>query len=535
MKRIVIWVGIGVGLILVVLIALPFLIDANTFRPMLESRLTAALGRTVKLGELKLALLSGGISANDLSVADDPAFGKSPFLRAKELRVGVEMGPLIFSRKLNVTGLTIDQPEIALAQSSSGTWNFSTMGAAARTSTPPTSAGSAANAPLDVSVKLIKVSDGRLTVTRSGAQPKPAVFEHVGIEIQNFSAGAAFPYSLTGKVVGGGNLKLSGSAGPIDAADVSDTPFTANVNVDQLDLALSRLNDWAPTVAGIVSFDGTTSSDGKVVRLNGKLKGEKLKLARNGTPARRPVELDFAIEHNVHARSGVVSQGEVHMGSALARVTGTYAQQGDALILRVNLTGSNMPVTDIEGILPAVGVVLPAGSSLKSGSASVRLAAEGPADRLVTSGSVSLSNARLAGFDLGSKMSTIERLAGIRSGPETEIQTLSSNLRYSPEGANLQDVNLVVTGIGDIKGSGTISPQEALNFRMTATVRSAGLASAVSNSPIPFTIQGTASDPQFRPDVKGIATQTLETFGGEKGKAASEILKGFLGGKKKHN
>jgi hypothetical protein len=50
-------------------------------------------------------------------------------------------------------------------------------------------------------------------------------------------------------------------------------------------------------------------------------------------------------------------------------------------------------------------------------------------------------------------------------------------------------------------------------------------------------VQGTASDPAFRPDVKGIATgiatETLKGVGGDAGKAAGDILKGFLGGKKK--
>ena len=40
MKRIVVWAGIGLATVLVVLLALASLIDANTFRPMLESRMT---------------------------------------------------------------------------------------------------------------------------------------------------------------------------------------------------------------------------------------------------------------------------------------------------------------------------------------------------------------------------------------------------------------------------------------------------------------------------------------------------------------
>jgi hypothetical protein len=56
----------------------------------------------------------------------------------------------------------------------------------------------------------------------------------------------------------------------------------------------------------------------------------------------------------------------------------------------------------------------------------------------------------------------------------------------------------------------------------------------MNNAPIPFSVEGTASDPVFRPDVKALANETLKGIGGDAGKAASGILKGFLGGKKKN-
>ncbi len=536
MKRIVLWAGVVVAVLVVIVLALPFLIDANAFRPRLESNLTGALGRAVKLGELKLELLSGGVTASDLSIEDDPAFGPSPFLRAKQLKVGVELATLIFSRKLNVTGLTIDQPEIVMVESSPGVWNFSSLGrashakpAAAQPAQQPSS-----GPPLDLSVKLVKVTNGRLTLSRGSSRGKPMVLEQVEVELQNFSGSAAFPFTMTGKVAGGGSIKLAGTAGPLDPTDASKSPLSAHLNVNQLDLALSRINDWAPSLAGIVSFDGTASSDGKAVHVDGKLKGDKLKLARNGTPARRAVELDFAVLHDLAGRSGTVSRGDVHVGSAVAHVTGTYAQQGDSMALKMNLTGSNMPVTELEGLLPALGIVLPAGSSLKSGTANADLSAQGLADRLVTTGSLGLNNVKLGGFDMGKKMSTIERLAGIKSGPDTVIQTLSANVHYAPEGATMQDIKLVVEGIGEVNGGGTISPQDALNFKMTAAVHMSGLAAVVSNEPIPFTIDGAASDPQFQPDMKAVAGEALKGFvKGDAGKAAGDILKGILGGKKK--
>src|SRR5580704_1999946 len=114
MKRIVRVVAIIVVLLLVAVVALPFLINPNQFRPMLEAELTKALARDVKVGDLKLSILSGGVTADDLSVADDPAYSRRPFLTTKALTLGVKLWPLIFSREIHITQITMDQPIIDL-------------------------------------------------------------------------------------------------------------------------------------------------------------------------------------------------------------------------------------------------------------------------------------------------------------------------------------------------------------------------------------------------------------------------------------
>ena len=62
-------------------IAFPFFIDANAFRPKLESELTDALGREVKVGNFSLSLFSGGVSADNISIADDPNSARIPSFR----------------------------------------------------------------------------------------------------------------------------------------------------------------------------------------------------------------------------------------------------------------------------------------------------------------------------------------------------------------------------------------------------------------------------------------------------------------------
>ena len=112
MKTILKVVGIILAVLIVLAIAIPLFINVNSFRPQIESRLSTALGRSVKVGNLSLSLLSGGVRADDLSISDDPKFSKDPFIKAKSLKVGVELMPLIFSKQLNVTEIVIDQPDI---------------------------------------------------------------------------------------------------------------------------------------------------------------------------------------------------------------------------------------------------------------------------------------------------------------------------------------------------------------------------------------------------------------------------------------
>jgi AsmA protein len=526
MKRVLKIAGAAVALLLLVLLALPFLIDANQFRPMLEAKLSAALGREVKVGNLKLALLSGGITADDLAIADDPAFSHTPFVQAKSLHVGVDLPALIFSRKLAVTSLTIDQPEIALLQSPSGDWNYSKLGTAA--GNKPAAPEPATNSNLDFSVKLVKITDGRFTLGQIGRHLKPLMLEKVNAELHDFSAASAFPFSLSMTVAGGGSIKLDGTAGPIDQTDVALTPATLTLKVDQLDLAGSGLNEMAPSVAGLVSFDGTGQSKGASVDVKGRLKIDKVKLSPRGKPATRVLELDFRVTHDTRKRSGTVHQGDIHIGSAIASLTGTYTPQGDTMAVNMNLSGPNMPVQELTAMLPALGVVLPMGSSLQGGTAAVKASMRGPVDRLVTTASLSLNNTKLAGFSLPSKLSSIEKLAGIKGGPDTEIQVLSSDVKVAPDGMTAENIKLVLPAIGDLTGGGAVSPDNALNFKMQASVHTSGMAAIINNTPVPFTVEGTCAQPVFHPDMKAVAKEEVKGVG----KAAGSLLKGFLGGKK---
>jgi len=537
-KKILKIVGIVVVALIVIAIAIPLFVNVNNYRPQIESSLSSTLGRDVKVGNLSLSILSGSVEADQLSIADDPKFSSSPFIQAKTLKVGVELLPLIFSKSLDVTNLRIDQPQISLLRDRDGIWNFSSLGnqtGQQAATAQKTSSGTSSNS---ISVDKLDVTDGTITLGSTTGKRKPIVYDKVKITMRNFSFTSSFPVTASIEMPGGGSLKIDGSAGPINSTDTSLTPVEAKVTLRKLDLSQSALVDPALGAAGTADFDGTLTSDGHIAKANGTLKATSLKIVPKGSPATVPVQVVFGVEHDLKQVGGKVVQGDVTIGKALAKLSGTYDMKGETTSIHTKLTGQSMPVDDLEGFLPAVGVALPSGSKLKGGTVSVELDSNGPVDKLVSTGWVKMNNSELAGFNLGSKLSALSSVTGkqVGTGNDTKIENLSSDVRNGPDGTKLDKIDVVIPSLGTVTGAGTISPSNALDFKMVANLSGigAGLTKTVGagSGGIPITVGGTTSNPTFMPDMKGMVSGQVKGLVNG-GKSLSGL--GGLLGKKKPN
>ncbi len=532
MKRILNVAAVFVAILVVAAIAIPFLVDANSFRPQLESRLTQALGRKVDLGDLKLSVLSGSVGATKLSIADDPAFSAIPFVRAQSVQVNVDLPALVFTRKLRVTGVAIDQPAIDLWQMPDGRWNFSTLGGAAQSApagTPPSAGASAGGENMDLTVKLIKINGGVFSLGKTGGKSKPERLDHVDVEVRDFSGDGAFPFSLSATFAGGGSVKLNGKAGPLSSADAAATPFDAKLDVSHLDLVTSGFVDPATGLGGLASIDGSAASNGAAITVKGKLIAEGMKLARGGTAAKPPVELDIALTHDLKTHQGKIEQGDIHVGKATATLTGNYTLEGESTAVHTKLAGPALIVDELAALLPAFNISLPSGSSIKGGTAIVDLTSDGPLEQLTSAGSLSVKDTSLANFDLGGKLKTLEKFAGVTTGQNTAIQELSAQVRNSPAGTAIDNLNLVVPSIGTITGSGTVSPAQELDFKLMVVLHpSGGMLTALGQTQVPVAVTGTASNPVFKPDVKGMVGDKLKQITSQPAGKAVDTAKGVL-------
>jgi len=516
-KKTLLIVGGIVVVLLIVVLALPMIIDANQYKPKIETILNSSLGRQVQIGNITLAIFSGGVAIDNLSISDDPAFSKSPFLTAKQLTVGVHLLPLIFSKRVEVSSFTIVQPDVSLLRNSAGVWNYASLAAGGESKPKAKSESPAPSETENISVDKLEITNGKISVGTVGSKSKPLVYQDVNLEMENVSYTTQFPFKFSAKDPGNGAVKLEGKAGPLDKADASQTPINAKIDVQGLDLgASSGFLNPSSGIGGVIDFKGSVVSDGKELTSKGDVKAQKMKLTANASPAKVPLAVDYEVAYDLKRSAGTLKQGDIHIGKALARLTGTFNIAGEEPTVQMKMAGQGMYVPDLEGMLPAVGVTLPSGASLQSGTLDTNLAISGSVSKPLINGPVSLANGKIGGFSVGSKLGGLSSFTGMGGGgkgSDTEIQSLKMDLRMDPDGIHAQNLEVVVPSIGTITGDANVSPSGQLNCKMNAKLAMMGSVSKVipiggkggEGGGIPFRIEGTTSNPIFVPDVAGMA------------------------------
>jgi AsmA protein len=524
------WAKILAGLLVVVIaaiVAIPFFVDANTFRPTLEARLSAGLGRQVKLGNLRLSPLSGGLVADNLSIAGDPAFSTLPFLVAREVRIGVDMKPLIFHRQLHVRSIEIEAPQIHLVEGTNGQWNFSSLSqnAASLTSNSPSTAALFRSV-----VDSIEIQDGRAVVETLPANGPPLIYDHVRLTMQNFALTQQFPFELGATLPGDGAVLVKGNIGPMNAEDAAKTPADVDIAIQHLEPVAAGFLDSNAGISVVANITAHATSDGSAVHSHGKVHMQGLQLTKAGAPSPQSIDLTYDIKHQMNDNTGKLQQASIGLGTGTIQLSGNYRLAGEDPWVDLKVAVAAVPIDELQPLMTAAGVKLPNGSQLKGGTLTLALEVTGVANDLVITGPVELENAQLVGYDLGSKISGIAALGGVKTGSTTTIQTMQFNLQASDTGIQVSNIDGSILGMGRSTGSGTVSPTGALSFRLVAHVTNAhgmgkvgvGLMTRMNQlgksdsekeaaQGVPMLVTGTANDPVITADVSGLMHRNAST------------------------
>ena len=264
-KRLLIIGGILAAVLVVAAVALPYLIDVNQYRGLIQSKAEEAIGRKVTLGVMSLSILpSIGIRVESPEVEG--------LLKADSLVVGVRLLPLLLSDTIDVRKVVLDRPSITVTRDAAGRWNFQDLaggaGGAEQAGAEPASAGRS----FRLSSLAMKDASIRLLDERSGSSLEIGLTANGSMEMS--AAGdleAAFDADLESQgisLVARGSLARSSSG---------KTEF--DILVDRSDIQLATLRDLArswdlpwPVPEGLIRSESLTLGG----RAAGTLEGEAL-------------------------------------------------------------------------------------------------------------------------------------------------------------------------------------------------------------------------------------------------------------------
>ncbi|MGH9663155.1 MAG: AsmA family protein, partial [Bryobacteraceae bacterium] len=102
-------------------------VKADSFRRRVEDALDRALGRKVKVGDVRFNLFTGpGFTIDSVTIPEDPSIGIEPFAYVESLDARIRLLSLLRGR-MEFSNLRLEDTTVNLAKAASGAWNFQTL------------------------------------------------------------------------------------------------------------------------------------------------------------------------------------------------------------------------------------------------------------------------------------------------------------------------------------------------------------------------------------------------------------------------
>ncbi len=417
-------VGVVVLLVVVAAVALPLFLNADSFRTRIETTLSKSLGRKVTVAKLTLSVWSGGLVAQQATVSDDPQFSQQPFIQAESVKIGVEIFPLILHREIHIRSFSLQTPKIQLLRSANGTWNYSSIGGASKTTNQDPETKQAFP---NLTVAHIAVVNGQITVgTGPGAASAAATpdrrYEQVNLDVKDFGFANAFPFTASAHLPGDGVVTLNGSAGPLNQQDAAATPFNGHLDMKHIDPLAAGFVDSSAGISGTVenlvldaAWSGTQLHVTKLL-----VDTPRITVARNTTP--KPTAPKANPEGSSMLDNLSVDSAEVKSGTVTITTPG---QAGvPAVYQQVNASITNLTPKSFSPF--TASAQLPGGGSL---SASGRA---GPFDQVNTAATpidaqVSLKHVELETSGVLAPDAGINGMTNLDAKVQSNGQTLNAS------------------------------------------------------------------------------------------------------------
>ena len=219
-------------------LALPYLIDVNTYRGLIQTKAEETIGRKVTLGQMSLRVFPGlGIEVRDPAVEG--------LLKARSLTVGVRLLPLVFSRTIDLKKVVLDGAEITVAKAADGTWNFETP--AAPSGVPPAEP-TQPEAPRPFSLSSLVIKDCTAHLVHEAGRGAAVATTDVRMDMT-----ASAERSAAGDVKASFDGALASTGVEVDVSgtvEKSGERTSFDVLLDRAQIEIARVRELAPLWGG---------------------------------------------------------------------------------------------------------------------------------------------------------------------------------------------------------------------------------------------------------------------------------------------
>ncbi len=513
MRRILVVVLV---VLVVVIGGLFFLVSGNLdrYHGQIQAQIEKKLNRPVTIGHLGLRLFPLSVSVAGFSVSEDPSFNSPrPFAMADNVFISVGFFSLIRGN-VSVDDLTLSQPKIELIRNAAGIWNYSSLG---KTDQPKTSSSS------DFSLGQLKIVDGQVGYTDLMVKQSRAVYDHIDVDVRDFSPHKQFDLALAAHLPGQGKqlLNFKGKVGPIPSGGSSATPINGHLTTEEL--TLSSLNHVSPGLIpinddAVATVSTDVSTEGQRVLLKGDLKLDNAVL--QGKKLGYPISSRYDIADDRSTNAIQIKSSSVGLGQTSFNIDGTADVGTKPGTVNMHVVTHDSSIEELAKLAAAAGVATDTAYQVK-GVLSADIRATGSATAPQLTGTLDAKTLNVSGGEIKQPV-TLPALhldlspQTIRSNPfdaqsgstalnaqfamsqyQTPNRTIDATLKTN--NANIAELLDMAKAYGldsskgatasgrltlNVRAQGRLVPASALNIAGTAQIANAQISSPSLNKPI---------------------------------------------------
>ena len=527
--KIVISLLLVVVLVVGGILALPFLIDLNTYQDQYKPLIENALNRKVQLQGIRLTIWPRiGARVDGFVVLDDPAFGSSPFTSLTSLDIGVKLMPLLRG-KVEVEEITLRNPVITVIKNKNGVLNVSTIGrtGVALPKTPSRAPIPSTEGPLKIlallAVDRVSIAGGKLTYRDlSAPEPTEYILQDIELLLQSVQLGQS-PRLHIGLVVQPLILpvRLDGTFGPLKES--------TDIDVINLRVALGKTD---------FTITGKTVGQNASLNISAPIiNSANLPVA---LPLQKPVDVkDLQIAAEVQGQDVLLQNFSFQLFDGQVTAQGKATSDTEAPPFTSNITIQGMQLGPALHALATTQVSI-------SGTAGANFSAQGRGlsmpdltKSLEGTGHMAMKDGEIEGVNLLHEAISGLKIVGISidDAKATAFSTVETDLAIKHGTIYVQRLlmdshDFQATGGGAIGFDQTLNLIVNLNLSQDLSQKisrlspAAKLAMKEGRLSLPLMITGTVQAPSYGLDMKGLTGKVQ----GQVQKKVEEAIDGLLKG-----